>query len=188
MCYFAKFSEVLRERHQGNFADSLDSPYRFDSYKGKTLRIREIDRRPKVEPVMVKPVETPPPTQEEPNDELQFAVINLDEELERRRKSTADNNPVQPESAPQTFPVTHLRSKSTRGLVSQKEKSPGFTIEAKATGGNRQQRRAAKAIATKAAKKAYGSKRTTIRGNGPSLQETPHVVSLSGLDMGFRLE
>lgn len=192
MCYFNQFSKVLKENFNGKFADAMSAPYRFDRYNGMPMRIREIDNRPK--PVFVQPDEIPVPSPttvevEEIDEAPQFEVIDLDAEMERRRKSTADNNPVQSEAKPKPFPHVTLRDgKSTRGLVSPEETGPVIEVKAKVTGGNRAQRRAAKAILAKASKSTNRRKRPVVRYTGDAIQETGKTVDLSNFDIGFRLE
>lgn len=194
MCYFNQFSKVLKENFNGKFADAMNAPYRFDRYNGMPMRIREIDNRPKQQPVFVQPDEIPVPPAaavevEEIDEAPQFEVIDLDAEMERRRKSTADNNPVQSEAEPKPFPqVTFRESKSPRGLVSQEETGKVIEVKAKVTGGNRAQRRAAKAIIAKASKSTDRRKRPVVRHPGDAIQETGKTVDLSNFDIGFRLE
>uniref|UniRef100_A0AB39CD41 Uncharacterized protein n=1 Tax=Pseudomonas phage RVTF4 TaxID=3236931 RepID=A0AB39CD41_9VIRU len=197
MCYFTDFKSKLHDKHKGDFSSLMGSGFDYDVLKGRRVRgFRELDSRKQketgyvkvyVEPVVV--VEDPPPVEEV--DEVKFEVIDLDAEMERRRKSTEANNPVQPDATTESKPfsmTTRSASKSPRGLVSPSQADKGIKVVEQITGGNRHQRRAAKAIVRKKANKVDKGKWKTVRGNSGGSPETPKVVKLSDLDMGIRWE
>ncbi|MCY1424997.1 hypothetical protein D9M71_407740 [compost metagenome] len=194
MNYFERFNRVLEERFKGDLQACLNSSH-FDSYQGRPMRIVEIDRRPKVEPVYVTVPE--PVVEPEVNEEVEFAVIDLEAEMERRRKSTETNNPVQPEPAiedskavPLSLTVRDSTQSLSRGSVLQKKKSQATKTSLTATGGNRAQRRAAKALMRKGGKTSSSSTRKDDERNsgGSQKADAPKRVSLSELEFGFRLE
>jgi hypothetical protein len=198
MNYFERFERVLNQKFNGDMQACLSSTG-FDSYKDRPIRIVEIDRRPKKEPVYVTvPVEvvTPVVEPEEVND-IEFDVIDLEAEMERRRKSTETNNPVQPEPAiedskavPLSLTVRDSTKSLSRGSVLQKKKSQATKTSFTATGGNRAQRRAAQALMRKGGKTSSSSTRKDDERNsgGSQKADAPKRVSLSELEFGFRLE
>ncbi|QBJ02698.1 hypothetical protein MZD04_gp171 [Pseudomonas phage Psa21] len=205
MDYFDRFDKVLENNFHGDYRAMKDSGYRFDSLQGLPLRIVEIDRRPKKEPVYV----TTPDVQlddviilpaEEPtnkNEELDFEVIDLSAEMDRRRKNTGTDNPVQPEPVsenadlkPLVLSVRQATKPSSRGAAIQTQTSKAAKDKHLASGGNRAQRRAIKAISRKDGKTANkGPRENSDRDNRSSQEaDAPKRVSLSELDFGFRLE
>jgi hypothetical protein len=198
MNYFDRFEKVLNQKFNGDLEATLNFT-RFDNYQGKPLRIREIDRRPKKEPVYVtipdEPIVDIPVV--EPAEEVEFEVIDLEAEMERRRKSTETNNPVQPEPAveeskaiPLSLTLRDTTQSTSRGSVLQKKKSQTTKTALSATGGNRAQRRAAKALIRKGGKTSSSSTRKDDERNSGGSQKAhvPKRVSLSELEFGFRLE
>lgn len=198
MNYFERFNRVLEERFKGDLQATLNSTH-FDEYQGRPLRIREIDRRPKKEPVYVAvpEVEVTPVVEPEEVNDIEFDVIDLEAEMERRRKSTETNNPVQPEPAiedskavPLSLTVRDSTKSLSRGSVLQKKKSQATKTSFTATGGNRAQRRAAQALMRKGGKTSSSSTRKDDERNsgGSQKADAPKRVSLSELEFGFRLE
>ncbi|MNB95737.1 hypothetical protein D3C87_1252850 [compost metagenome] len=194
MNYFERFNRILEERFKGDLQATLNSSG-FDTYRDRPIRIVEIDRRPKKEPVYVTIPE--PVVEPEVNEDIDFAVIDLEAEMERRRKSTETNNPVQPEPTiedskvvPLSLTVRDSTKSTSRGSVLQKKKSQTTKTSFTATGGNRAQRRAAKALMRKGGNTSSSSTRKDDERNsgGSQKADAPKRVSLSELEFGFRLE
>lgn len=195
MCYFADFKKKLGERHNGNFGDLMNSPTNYDYVPRRRVRgFRELDSRSLKENSYVKVYTVPEPVVDPPMEDvndIQFEVIDLDAEMERRKNSTSDSNPVQPDDSSVSKPLTmtvRSASNSPRRSVSQTQTRNGVTVATKVTGGNRAQRRATKKLLAKNAKAANKGKRKTVRGNSGSSPQAPKVVSLSDLEMGIRWE
>jgi len=205
MDFFDRFDNVLKNNFHGDFSAMVNAPYPFDYYSGvdAPVRIREIDKRktkengyittPDVqlsdEPV-VEPVVEATATPEQ--SEIDFKVIDLDEEMDKRRKNTEANNPVQPEpqnAVADTIPKPATKKSSRRGASPAKAGKATKGSEAATVGGNRQQRRAA-AAGSKNPKAGNKSPRKNGNRDSGSTQEaqTPENVNLSDLDFGFRLE
>ncbi|WDS62271.1 hypothetical protein [Pseudomonas phage D6] len=202
MDFFDRFDNVLKNNFHGDFSAMVNAEHRFDYYPGVDgpVRINEIDRRktkengyittPDVqlsdEPV-VEPVVAEPPVQSE----IDFKVIDLDTEMDKRRKNTEPDNPVQPEpqdAVSDDIPKPATKKSSRR--VASPAKASKATKAPKAEGGNRQQRRAAEATGRKGGKTGNKSPRKNGNRDSGSTQEaeTPEKVNLSDLGFGFRLE
>lgn len=200
MDYFKRFDKVLNENFHGDFQAMTESTTRFDRYQGLPLSIREIDNRPKVAPVYVdipEPVCEPPPEPEEIVDAFDFEVVDLEAEIDRRRKSTETTNPVQTETNPAiesgtkaTMTLTpRVTKSSSRGVLSQTQKGevPEFKVVFK---GNRAQRKAAQAIHRRQQKhnNASGGKASNTNNSNAQAKGSPTVVNLSDLEFGFGME
>lgn len=199
MDFFDKFDSVLKNNFHGDFQAMVNSPYRFDRFTGMDIpvRVKEIDRRDRKENGYIRTPDVQPvePTVETPVEaDYDFKVIDLDAEMDRRRKNTEASNPVQPESV-ETIPLKLTPGKVTkpspRGLASP-PKTGKTTKGGKvtATGGNRQQRRAAEATIRKGGNKADKNPRKNDNRDNSGTQETssPEKVNLADLGFGFRLE
>jgi hypothetical protein len=206
MDYFDRFNSVLKNDFHGDFSAMVHAPYHFDNYQGAGLpdRIKEVDRRkskengyittPDVqlsaEPV-VEPVAEEPQLEEQTD--IDFKVIDLDEELDKRRKNTEADNPVQPEPVeivPLKLTPNQAPKKPPRGLASPSEAGTSAKKQGTAKPGNRKQRRAVEATKRKGGKAANKNPRKDSNRDSGSTQEasTPEKVNLRDLGFGFRLE
>jgi len=195
MDYFEKFVNVLHGNFHDDFNSLMDATTRFDCYQGIPRSIKEVDKRPPQPVVYAKPKE-PEPTPEI-DDDIQFEVIDLEAEMDKRRKSTEGNNSVQIDSSPpyvmsEKLTMTLKRrvtKTSPRGAVIQTQTSEGKTTET-VIHGNRAQRKAAAAILRKATKhgnKGKGSNRDN-KNSDSQKENSPTRIDLSDLTFGFKLE
>jgi hypothetical protein len=204
MDYFDKFNSVLKNDFHGDFSAMVHAPFYFDHYQGANLpdRIVEVDRRKTKEngyittpDVQLSPQPEVAPVVEEPpvQDDIDFKVIDLEEELDKRRKNTETDNPVQPEPVtivPLKLTPEQAPAKPSRGLASPAKAGKATERKSPAETGNRKERRAKEATSRKGGKTANKNPRKNSNRDGSSTQETsaPEKVNLGDLGFGFRLE
>lgn len=193
MDYFEKFVNVLHGNFHDDFNSLMDATTRFDSFHGIPLSIKEVDNRPPQPTVYAKPVE-PKPEVKTTKVDVDFEVIDLDAEMEKRKQSTAGNQVIvdtiiEPEERLTITLKKRVTKKSPRGSVIQTHTGEGITTEVKIYG-NRAQRKAAEAINRKAKKNNNKSPRSNSNKNnsGSQKENSPRRIDLSDLAFGFKME